>query len=160
MKFSNNGVRLWATYYGGSGEDMALTLNCDLASNLFIAGRTHSSNFPVQNAGTYFDNTLAGVTDAFILKFDNNGVRIWATYYGGSGNEYHQSPSRKNLAIDKCGTVYLAFETGSVDISTQPPCDGGYFDNTLDGTGDQFILRFSNMGDLLWASYIGGDGID
>ncbi|MBI2269014.1 MAG: SBBP repeat-containing protein [Bacteroidetes bacterium] len=160
LKFDNFCNRLWATYYGGTGDDYGYSIASDANNNLFVTGQTQSANFPVQNGGAFFQATNAGgIGDIFILKFDNVSNRIWATYYGGSGNEAQYS--NDNLAIDPCGFVYLSFQTSSLINITQPSCDGGYFDNSYNGgTWDQFIVRFSNTGVRLWASYLGGDGSD
>jgi gliding motility-associated-like protein len=162
LKFDNAGNRLWATYYGGSGADNGYSIACDGSSNMFITGITASNNFPVQNAGTFFQGALAGGSDAFILKFDNVGNRLWATYYGGgSGNESSNVTNNDKLAIDQCGTVYVSFETSSTDMFTQVPCDGGYYDDSHNGgTYDIFIASFSNTGNLIWATYLGGNGLD
>lgn len=160
LKFDNNGNRLWATYYGGSANDMGYSIAADNSGNIFITGRTRSTNFPVQNAGTFFQGTNAGSEDAFILKFDNIGNRLWATYFGGSGSE--SVFTFNNLAITSCGKVYMYFETTSTALPIQSPCDaGGYFGNTYNsGYRDIFLILFSNVGNLLWSTYMGGDGVD
>ena len=162
LKFDSAGNRLWATYYGGVDDDMGQSIVVDGSGNVFVTGVTSSANFPVYDAGTFFQGALSGTfSDAFILKFDNSGNRLWATYYGGSFFEELSSTNTfSNLAIDACDNVYMSFSTGSSDIRTQPACDNGYFDGTLNGSGDQFITRFSNIGELLWATYLGGNEFD
>ncbi|MBI2271002.1 MAG: SBBP repeat-containing protein [Bacteroidetes bacterium] len=167
IKLDGAGTVLWATYYGGSGDDSGRSIAVDNNGNVFILGLTKSGNFPTPGsvAGAYFDGALSGTSDAFILKFDNVGNRLWATYYGGSGAE--EPPgilpaiTFDNLAIDACGNIYASFETTSTNINTKPACDGGYYDNTYNGsTSDIFIANFSNTGALLWATYLGGNGSD
>ncbi|MBI2269529.1 MAG: SBBP repeat-containing protein [Bacteroidetes bacterium] len=166
LKFDNSGNRLWATYYGGIYDDIGKSIATDGNGNVFVTGLTSiaAGAFPLQDAGTYFDNTLGGTYDAFILKFDNIGNRLWATLYGGSGDEYASldwsKSSHDNITIDKCGNVYVSFETTSTDITCKAMCNGGYFDNVRGGVDDQFLIRFSNTGILQWASYFGGNGSD
>src|SRR5690606_10516880 len=81
VKFDNSGLRLWATYYGGASEDWGQSCAVDAFGNIYLAGVTES-NSGIASAG--HQNTLAGVYDAYLAKFDNAGVRLWATYYGGS----------------------------------------------------------------------------
>src|SRR5205814_2099668 len=104
LKFDNAGNRLWATYYGGSLSDVGWALATDASGNIFVTGTTASSDFPLQNSGTFFQGIYGGGTstdrDAFVLKFDNTGNRLWATYYGGSANEYYDALS---LATDASG---------------------------------------------------------
>jgi len=150
----------WATFYGGNGADGPMSIDTDNNGNVFVAGYTASGNFPTQNpgGGACFQGTNAGTVDAFILKSNNAGVLLWATYYGGRGDEYFSSDH--NLAIDNCGNVYMGFQTASSDIPVQSSCDAGYFDNSFGGAYDQFIAFFSNTGILRWATYLGGDGFD
>ncbi|MFH0865911.1 MAG: SBBP repeat-containing protein, partial [Bacteroidota bacterium] len=161
LKFDNAGNRLWATYYGGSNFDGRNSIATDAYGNVFVAGTTVSTDFPVQNAGTFFQGTHGGGDDdAFIIKFDNAGNRLWATYYGNSEDDYMCTSDGDNLAIDNCGNVYLSFTTSSPDITTKVSCDGEYFDNTFGGAVDQFIILFSNTGGVLWATYLGGNSND
>jgi gliding motility-associated-like protein len=162
LKFDNAGNRFWATYYGGSEEDECYSIATDNSGNVFVIGLTNSLDFPVQNAGTFFQGTYAGDVDAFILKFNNAGTRLWATYYGGSMSEYILGPTYDNLAIDTCGNVYLGFETSSDPFPhLQNSCDTQYFDNTYNGGSSDILLSlFNNSGNLLWCTYLGGDGDD
>ncbi|MBI3500900.1 MAG: gliding motility-associated C-terminal domain-containing protein [Bacteroidetes bacterium] len=169
LEFSNAGVRSWATYYGGTADDYGYSIVTDIPGNIFVSGATTSANFPLLNsAGAYYQAANAGGSDAFILKFSNTDVRQWATYYGGSGNEYSNSvffvPSYDNLAVDKCNNVYMSFETSSTNIPTLQSCDNNYFDNSFNGgslqPSDNFLIAFSNSGIQKWATYIGGNGND
>jgi len=166
LKFDNAGNRLLATYYGGNGGDKGYGLAVDATGNIFVLGVSTSTNFPTQTAGTFFQPANAGSDDAFILKFDNAGTRLWATYYGGAGSEYSGLMTYDNIAIDPCGNVYVSFETTSANMSTLASCDAsGYNDNSFNGGNggfpqDLFISLFSNTGVRLWATYFGGDGND
>jgi gliding motility-associated-like protein len=161
LKFDNVGNLLWATYYGGSWDDYGYSIAIDNSGNVFVTGWTASTNFPLQNAGTFFQaSNGGGLYDAFILKFDNAGNRLWATYYGGSGDETFGSYDI--IAIDACGNVYLGFETSSDPFPhLQNSCDTQYFDNTYNGgISDILLSLFNNSGNLLWCTYLGGDGDD
>ncbi len=54
-----------ATYYGGSMVDAANGIAVDLSGNVYVAGQTSSSNFPLVAA---FQPAMLGSLDAFILK--------------------------------------------------------------------------------------------
>jgi hypothetical protein len=61
-------TQLFATYLGGSGNDQPAPAGMvlDASGNLYIAGMTDSSDFPVTQSA--FQSVLGGNTDAFILK--------------------------------------------------------------------------------------------
>ncbi len=160
MKFDNLGNRLWATYYGGNSADYSNSIITDGSGNVFVTGYTTSTNFPVQNAGTFFQGTYGGSWDAFILKFDNLGNRLWATYYGGSGSENQNAYD--NLSVDNCGNLYVSLETSSNPFPyLQNSCDTQYYDDTFNGGASDILLSlFSNTGSLLWCTYMGGNGLD
>lgn len=165
MKFTNTGALLWSTYYGGGAVDEGNSIVTDAQGNIFITGSTASSaaSFPLFNpgGGAYYQGTKGGTWDTYMLKFDNSGNRLWATYFGGAGDETSKEYTFDNLVVDACGNVYMSVETTSPGMPVLQACDGGYYDNSFNGgTYDLFITQFSNSGVQLWGSFIGGDGDD
>jgi gliding motility-associated-like protein len=155
LKFSNSGVRLWATYYGGSDFECGYSMCFDSNDNVFITGATKSTNFPIQNAGTFFQASFGGgLSDIFILKFDNSGLRLWATYYGGSNSDGDYF----SILRDSNDDVFVAGSTNSSDFPLQNA--GTFFQGALNGSSDAYILKFSNNGSRLWATYFGGSGVE
>ncbi|MCP4228847.1 MAG: hypothetical protein GY771_01680, partial [bacterium] len=77
----------YSTYLGGSGDDEGFALALDDDNNIFLTGRTASTNFPTLNA---YDDTFTGGGsnnyDAFVTKIDDSGTSLqYSTYLGGSG---------------------------------------------------------------------------
>ncbi|MBL7891240.1 MAG: SBBP repeat-containing protein, partial [Bacteroidia bacterium] len=166
LKFNNSGACVWATYYGGAGDELGTSIRCDLSGNLYVEGTTNSTSvsfLTVPWGSAYYQSALGGGSDIFILRFTNAGVLTWATYYGGSLNERIQTAD--NIEIDDCGNVYVSFETLSTNIFTagNAGCVQSYYDPSFNGGsfgGDLFIIKFNNVGSVLWATYFGGSGND
>jgi gliding motility-associated-like protein len=155
LKFNNMGIRQWATFYGGNGGDKGFSIYQDSQDNIYITGNTSSANFPAQQLiGAYWQATHGGYVDAFILKFNNIGVRQWATYYGGNSVDHGTS-----LCIDTQDNIYITGETQSQNFPTQQ-LTGAYWQAINGGTTDIFILKFDNMGVRQWATYYGGNSQD
>ena len=83
----SQGTRLWATYYGGMVDEQCWSVATDATTgDVYMAGQTASTT-SIASGG--FDNTFGGGTyDSFLVKFSSLGGRLWATYYGGTGEDY------------------------------------------------------------------------
>ncbi|MFM7727131.1 MAG: SBBP repeat-containing protein [Flavobacteriales bacterium] len=155
VKFSAAGNLLWATYYGGIGQEFPYAIETDIGGNVFVTGWTDSGDFPVQSAGGngYYQPTTGGDRDGFIAKFQNDGTRLWASYYGGSGLDYGYG-----LSSDLQGNVWVTGSTDSYNFPTQNA--GSFFQEANAGGSDAFILKFNSACERLLASYYGGSGND
>ncbi|MBI2269011.1 MAG: SBBP repeat-containing protein [Bacteroidetes bacterium] len=148
VKFNPAGVRLWATYYGGTSQERAYGVQVDPSGNVYLAGYT-SSPTGIASAGA-FQTVFAGGSDAFLAKFNSAGIRLWATYYGGTGGD-----AAYNVNTDNAGNVYLTGNTNSASGIAF-----GGFQNTLSGGLDAILVKFDSAGNRLWATYYGGTGFD
>jgi hypothetical protein len=147
-KFNPNGVRQWATFYGGSNYDFGNGAATDANGNILITGITYSTN-AIATVGAY--QTVIGSSstfDAFIAKFNTNGIRQWATYYGGSGDDVGYG-----ITTDVNGNILITGYTGSFNsIATV-----GAHQTTFGGGRNAFITKFNTNGIRQWATYYGGD---
>jgi hypothetical protein len=164
-KFSgSNRSRLWCTYFGGNGDDVALSVAVDGSGNVFVMGYTYSSSsFPLRDrgGGAYYQNTNNGSSDAFIAKFSGSNLSlVWSTYYGGSSTEYFYSGDRRIVAGASFIAVGLSTTSGDLPVGNHPsPCSGGFYQGTHGGGGwDLAILTFDLNGVPGWRTFYGGAG--
>ncbi|WP_276134427.1 T9SS type A sorting domain-containing protein [Polluticoccus soli] len=154
VKFNTNGLRLWATYYGGSGSEDRGHVTCDPSGNVYLCGETWSTN-NIATAGAHQTslNTSSNVSDAYVVKFTSAGVRLWGTYYGDSGYEENWGS-----ACDPSGNIYVGGWTNSGSGMATP----GAHQTTHGGTStyDGFIAKFNGSGVLQWGTYYGGSNQD
>ncbi|MBL7891817.1 MAG: SBBP repeat-containing protein, partial [Bacteroidia bacterium] len=147
---------LWSTYHvsrGGSGGDGGCQMTTDRIGNVFVSGGSYAtSGFPVLNpfGGAYFQGGIAGTVDVFILKFSPGGVKQWATFYGGTADDYSCSVKADNL-----GNILVAGSTLSNNFPTQ-----NAYDATANGSNDAFLISFTDTGIRNWATYLGGSNLD
>ena len=154
-KFSPNGNRLWGTYYGGQNYTDISGIKVDSQDNVIITGTTESQT-AISTIGSYKPN-LSGSSDAFLVKFNNSGTRIWGTYFGG---EYQDLGF--DIGIDNNNNIYMIGQTTSttgIAISSNfqtllniDPAGS----NTIDG----YLAKFASTGNLIWSSYVGGENRD
>ncbi len=158
--FDSSGIRIWGTYYGGTGGDIINDCCFDSNDNLFFCGGTASPNVQNVIASTNaYQSVFGGKTDAFLAKFSISGSRLWSTYYGSYGTEFAES-----CVYDKAGFVYMVgTSTSSINISTpgshQPNYGGGVDPMTMgvfkQQMGDALIVKFDENGNRIWATYYG-----
>src|SRR5204863_3949809 len=90
-KFNSNGQRLWSTYYGGDGWDNGYDCVGDTLGNIYLTGPTNSTVSLVIATPSSYQPALAGMSDAYLVKFSSAGTRLWATYYGANWDDYPSS---------------------------------------------------------------------
>jgi hypothetical protein len=156
----------WATYYGGTGIEGARSITVDGNNNVYIVGYTISQDFPLDSVPGAYYNDGANLIDltltdgpAFIVKFNKNGVRLWATFFPGSLNA---------AANDAAGNLYIGGINQPSNQNILSPSrmiplvnsgGGAYFQNYV-GLQDAFFAKFSPAGVLVHSSYFGGTQMD
>jgi hypothetical protein len=133
---------------GGDGGDSATTVSVDPGGNVYLAGSTSSTNFPLQNP---LQTSRRGILDAFAVKIDASGsTLLFSTYLGGEGID-----SASALAVAGDGNLYL---TGSADSGDFPLVNA--FQTVKTGSG----AYVSDNGGASWSEIgnglSGGDAND
>ena len=149
VKFNALNERLWATYYGRTGNDVGNDIVVDLYGGIYIAGSTSSmSAFASLSQQTVYGG---GPRDGFILKLFPDGTLDWCSYYGGSGDEQLTS-----LSVGFQGEVNFIGETSSTDLVTMDALQGSYGG----GASDFYLGAIDPGGFLLRYTYFGGNGAE
>jgi hypothetical protein len=152
-KFNGDGQRIWGTYYGGGGGDVAWGLSVDQSGNIILVGLS-SSESGMASPGA-FQTTMRGLADAFVAKFNPSGFRIWGTYYGG--NEVPPNGEViKTCGTDSNGNIYCFGETSAPDFITTP----GAHQTNISGSRDNYIVKFTGDGNRVWGTYYGGTNLE
>nr|WP_294783981.1 T9SS type B sorting domain-containing protein [uncultured Flavobacterium sp.] len=147
-------VRLWGTYYGGLDWTESNTLDKDNLGNIYFAGKTASiSN--IATSGSH--QPIAGFLkypgliswDGYIVKFDSNGNRLWATYYGGDRDD-----NIKSIKVSANKSLVFCGNTGSsYNISTA----GSFKEQKSGSYSEMFLGKLNSNGIREWATYYGND---
>ncbi|MEZ5031619.1 MAG: T9SS type A sorting domain-containing protein [Saprospiraceae bacterium] len=132
-KFSPDGVFLWGTCYGGQSSDFGTGLAVNTGNDIYLSGLTSSLEGIASPDG--YDVQKDGFTDGFLCKFSSDGIRQWATYYGGDDWD----------GIDDCALsgddqIVIAGAAFSKDAITTP--DGNKTSHS--GADDAFIAIFQD----------------
>ena len=134
---------LWATYFGGSGNDAGFGVQISSTAEVYITGGTLSTNLPM--AGTPANAASAGDADGYIARFAPDGSALLsATYLGTSG--FDQSYF---VQLDTQNDVYVVGQT----TGNYPVTPGKY----ANPSASQFLHKFSNdLSTSLWSTRIAG----
>ncbi|HPF01982.1 MAG TPA: SBBP repeat-containing protein [Bacteroidales bacterium] len=147
IKFNSDGVRQWGTYYGGSDAEYPANCSIDQNGNIYLTGSTMSLN-NIATPGTHKPTKEYGYPDAFLVKFNSEGVRQWGTYYGGYETEYAEYCS-----TDTEGNVFITGWTRSTNDIATPDAH----QVSLGGYADAFLVKFNSDGVRQWGTYFGGN---
>lgn len=143
-KYNPGGGLLWAKRFGSTGNDHGAGLAFDQGGNVYLTGYIDGT---VSFGGASSPITSAGLLDAFIARFDNNGNAIWVRDVGGSNFD-----QGFGIAVTRGGTVYATgtfmgtadFDPGS---GTQNLTDAGLYNNG-------YVLKLDVNGNFAWVRQI------
>ncbi|MGA3186989.1 MAG: SBBP repeat-containing protein [Bryobacteraceae bacterium] len=149
----------YATFLGGTRNDLARGIALDGSGNVYIAGNTSSLNLQTVSA---FQPNFGGAStsydmygDAFVAKFSPAGALLYLTYLGGSGDD-----AASAIAVDSAGNAYVTGATTSTNFPTMTPYQahfGGLGGLSAVHSGDAFVTKLNPTGNqLIYSTYLGG----
>jgi hypothetical protein len=138
-------VRLWGTYYGGTGIEYGYGCATDASGNVYTCGFTQTTiSAIIATAGAHQTTSGGGTNDSFLAKFNTNGTRLWATFYGGGGLDVGTA-----CATDALGNVIMSGYTDSnIGIAS-----AGSHQSSLVGDVEAFLVKFNSLGVRQWGTY-------
>jgi len=172
---------LYATYYGGTSNEQPHSLMVNSANELYVVGRTNSTNFPISNGTTIgtsvaYDATYNGGYDIIVGKFNSLGNILASTFVGSPGDDCvnfnilwagatsygatkfnYADDGRSELILDANSNVYVAACSRSAGF----PTTAGAYQATFGGTQDAVVFKMnSTLSAMIFSTYLGGTGTD
>lgn len=127
-KYDSAGNLLWSRQFGTANSDVAYAVTAD-SSGAYVAGSV---------GGSLGGQTGAGLSDAFLVKYDTAGNVVWTRLVGTAGFDTGYA-----VAQDSTG-VYLAGST-----------DGTLPGSAASGSLDAFVRKYDINGNALWTRQFG-----
>lgn len=148
---------VYSTYLGGNGDDAGNVLALVDTGNLYVAGSTTSSDYPVTNGGVSVACTPAQgsvspcVGSAFVTEINASGSAILASARLGSATANTQILA---IGVDSSANIFVAGSTGS-----------GYAAKVLTtdevASGASFITKLDNaLRIALYSIFPGGGAVN
>ena len=139
-KIDQDGNFVWAVQLGGTGNDIAYSVDLDNSDNIIVTGSFRlTSTFGTET------KVSSGEEDIFVAKYDADGNLIWVNTAGGSSVDRAQDAS-----IDEQGNIIVTgFMSGEAAFDQQAITSYGGF--------DVFIVKYNSSGDMLWVKHAGSD---
>ena len=132
---ATGGQLRYASYVGGSENDVGLGIAMGAGANLYITGWTASPDFPVSPDS--FQPLHRGAADAFLVSLTPDRRQLeYGTYLGGSGNDIPWA----GVVVDRSEAVSIAGATSSTDFPTAGPVATSYQGGDEDGFFAQFAF--------------------
>jgi hypothetical protein len=152
-KYSPSGVFYWVKTMGGTGSDQASRVAVGDNGDVYLTGIIASPGVDFNPGGTGGTVSVSGSMDAFVAKFNTNGVFQWAKALGGTGIDRGQS-----VAVNANGDVFVCGEVASAGGNFNPGGTGGSV--TSAGGSDAFLAKYSSNGTFQWVKTIAGTASD
>ncbi|HBS86863.1 MAG TPA: hypothetical protein DEA97_09915 [Bacteroidales bacterium] len=169
LKFTAARALVWSTYYGGDQydclagcTDYGKALALDNNGNVYVSGYTTGGTtvFPTYNPGGgafYQDQSKCYGQTSFFVKFNNSGVRLWASMYQHENANTNWAGIVVNSITSDGTYLYFSGQTyrsNTNDIPLRNPGGGAYYQGAFAGDMDAFVGRFNSSCALNWSTYV------
>lgn len=139
-KFTSLGNNIWAKRFGGTGGQRVVAIDIDPFGDVYLAGDYMYSLDAGGGVVTGWD------MDTFVAKYSGlDGSYKWLQVING---DLIQEPT--DLAVDDQGNVFLTgYYSSTAKFGLQTL-------NSVGGSYDIFVSKYSTLGALLWVKSFGG----
>lgn len=154
---------LYSTVLGWDQTEAGHGIGVDSAGTIYVSGTTNDSLFPT--TANAYDRTYNGGYDIFLAKVDptktGTAGLLYGTFLGGSLAEGdYSSTDPGDLALTPGGDVILTGYTRSSNFPVTADAQWTF----RRGEADAFVTRLQpqsqGAADLIYSTYLGGDGSD
>lgn len=152
VKLDSTGDFAWGHTWGGGNDDWCYGLSADDAGNVYAAGKFYGNvDFDPDPVETDWHDASTS-HNAFVSKFDTNGVWQWAHDFGAAITY----DSATGVAVEDGGNhVYVCGYFIGTGIDFDPdPVDVDPHDSN--GVYDVFLVKLDSSGDFQWCNTWGG----
>jgi hypothetical protein len=151
----------YATYVGGSGDDILNDMYVAPSGLVYLTGYTKSTDFPagtVPGYQTTFTGNVTSSYDAFVVAWDATqpvGQQLLYSSYLGGGT----SVAGNGITLDSKGRIFIVGTTNSSEVPVRNGLPSG-----LVGGSDAFVAGFDPTvpgdGSLIYSTFLGGSTIE
>ena len=141
IKLDALGTEQWERSYGGTNDDSLSCLQQTADGGYLLSG---SSSSGISGSKT---TTNYGASDAWVIKLDANGNKVWEKTFGGSGDDVF---SRVQLASDG-SYVFAGSSSSGVSGNKTSASFGGQ---------DYWLVKLDLNGNKIWEQSFGGASDD
>ncbi|WDF48081.1 T9SS type A sorting domain-containing protein [Chryseobacterium sp. KACC 21268] len=137
LKLDNTGSIQWQKTYGGTGSDIAYSIERTSDGGYIVGGNTESNNGDVTGS--------KGGMDYWVLKISSNGTKEWQKTLGGSSydemHKIHQTTDGEYILTGR-------------SFSTNGDVTGNH------GGADFWVVKLNSLGTIKWKKTLGGSQYD
>ncbi|MCB0662270.1 MAG: PKD domain-containing protein, partial [Saprospiraceae bacterium] len=150
-KVSPNGQLIWSTYVGGPGRGFIRDIDVDSKGNVWAGMTVISNDFPFITSNAIQDTAFA-IRHSGLVKISSDGSTLLYGSFVSDQNIGNEGPG--NVRVDKLDNVILLSSVSGGNL----PVSSNAFQKTLAGDTDFSLSKFSENGDLIFCTYLGGTG--
>jgi len=157
-KFDSIAQPKWISYFGGSGVDNINEIVLDDNDNVYVVGKTFSNDFTNYISSGINYSTFRGSQDGFFIVLNYYGFIVCDSYIGGDGAD-----NALGVAVNGSGASLKIAIVGQTDNASNFPlgnASNSYYQDSIKGSNDAFIMRLDNSYNKTWCTLYGGNGIE